>query len=130
MKLEKRQLDILHSVRHMMREAAENDGVSVPYVSGYICSNIDLVILRRYHNDDYLYSIAKQAADELKDAIRLGISNFVTFGGWLLFFADYEKNWSRAECSKFVVLGRLAWLDKIIETEEIVPSQFQLIERV
>lgn len=128
MKLEKRHLDILRSVRHMMREDAENAGVSAPYVSGYICSNIDLHILRRYHDDDYLYSNAKQAANELQEAIRLGIGNFVTFGGWLRFFADNEFNWSRAEYNKFVVLGRLAWLDKIIETEEIVPSEFQLAE--
>ena len=128
MKLEKRHLDILHGVRHMMREAAENDGAPSPYVSGYICSNIDLQILRRYQHDDYLYSNARQAADELKEAIRLGIGNFVTFGGWLRFFADPDFNWSRADYDKFVVLGRLAWLDKIIETGEIVPSKFQLQE--
>lgn len=127
MKLEKRHLDILRIVRHMMMEDAEKEGAPSPYVSGYICSNIDFVIMRIYLHDGYLYS---QAAAELKAAIRKGLGNFVTFSGWLRCYADPYFKWSRVEYKKFVVLGRLAWLDKIIETEEIVPSQFQLIERV
>lgn len=126
MKLNAEHLSVLKEVRERMGRDAEVDNALID-VSYYICSNIQRVLLSRagvdYGTSFDLDSESQGILDSLCIGIAAALSGYSTFGSYLERALPNYLDMSGKAQDRCSVLGRLAWLDKMLETHEIVAEK-------
>lgn len=124
--LEAEHRSVIQEVRDMMYDDASVDNANVE-VSFYICSNIERVLKKRegVAESDKLSQESQDLSGSLRHWIMRGIFGYHTFGGFLK-RAFPDSVWLSDETlHEYAVLGRLAWLDKILATGEILEEKLQ-----
>lgn len=119
MKLTEDQLSVIKEVRDLMYADAEADH-RIDSVSFYICSNIQNVVFKRA-NGGFPGNRERELMDSLCNMIHHALSRYTTFGSYI---HSYLVGRGHIEDIGYVslgtiVLGRLAWLDKILDSGEI-----------
>jgi hypothetical protein len=117
MKLQEHHLEIIRQVKKDMLRDAEVDN-SIAKISFYICSNVYRVALD-WADEEYR---AVRWADEITDAISKALAGATTMASYIRYNVPGHYVDS---ATKFSVLARLAWLDKMLESHEIVEEQYR-----
>ncbi len=123
MRLNEEQLSVIKEVRARMN----GNG----YVPRYICAAIRLVLQDHVAEGFRSEESAKTMKNHLSSAITGAIGGMVTFGGFMIVTCPILSNMSENDGDAYeytIHLARLTWLDRILETGEIVAEKFEGIE--
>jgi hypothetical protein len=118
MHLNTEQVDIIRDVKKLMSRKKN--------APKYICHAISTVISDRVKDGDMDIRYADLMKHDLSEAITRGINSMVSFSGFMVIaFPPIREKLNDIEDEDYeniMYLGRLAWIDWIIETEEIKPE--------
>jgi hypothetical protein len=116
MKLNDRHIEVIEKVRAAMTDDAQYA------FSSYICVQIDDITLpRKRPTADGALEMRNELITAVEDALVVGPDkSFATMYGYIFCEVPGFKNLHRDEVAVYARQARLAWLDKMIESREIV----------